>query len=78
MIKETARMLMSLCCVLSAAEGQWVVSGHGMDVQFSTWRDDGAKASAGVLVLVPGYNSKGKQMPDARWKEFAVKEMKSG
>ncbi len=73
MIKETACLLILLCCVLHAAEEQWVVSSQGMNVSFSSWRDDGAKASAGVLVLVPGYTGKGDQMLDARWKEFAMK-----
>ena len=73
MIKETACLLMLLCCVLSAAEEQWVVSSHGMDVPFSSWQAEGAKADTGVLVLVPGYNGKGEQMLDARWKAFAAK-----
>ncbi len=73
MIKETACLLILLCCVLPAAEEQWGVSSHGMDVRFNSWQAEGAKSSAGVLVLVPGYNGKGDQMLDARWKEFAVK-----
>ena len=73
MIKETACLLMLLHCVLSAAEEQWAVSSRDMDVPFRSWQADGAKAGAGVLVLVPGYNGKGEQMLDARWKAFAAK-----
>jgi dienelactone hydrolase len=62
-------------CVLSAAEEQWVISSHGMDVPFNSWHADGASIGiGGVLVLVPGYNGKGGQMLDARWKAFATKQ----
>ncbi len=67
-------LLMRLCCALSAAEEQWTVSSHGMDVPFQSWRAEKSKASAGVLVLVPGYNGKGEQMLDAHWRAFAEKE----
>ena len=73
MIKKIAYMLMLLCCALSAAEDQWVVSSHGMDVPFKSWQAEGARAGTGVLVLVPGYNGKGEQMLDGRWKAFAEK-----
>ena len=73
MIKGAVCFLMLLCCVLSAAEEQWAVSSHGMDVPFISWQAEGAKAGAGVLVLVPGYNGKGEEMLDPRWKEFAAK-----
>ncbi len=52
MIKETAFMLLLLCCVLSAAEEQWVVSSHGMNVPFNSWQAEGARpGTGGVLVL---------------------------
>ncbi len=73
MIKETAYTLILLCCVLSAAEEQWAISSHGLNVPFRSWQTEGAKASTGVLVLVPGYNGDGAKMLDARWKEFATK-----
>lgn len=73
MIKKTACLLLLFCCVLSAAEEQWVVSSHGMDVLFRSWQAEGARAGTGVLVLVPGYNGKGEQMLDGRWKGFAEK-----
>jgi dienelactone hydrolase len=73
MIQATACFLTFLCCVLSAAEEQWVVSSRGMNVLFHSWHAEGAKSGAGVLVLVPGYNGKGEQMLDARWKAFATK-----
>ncbi len=73
MIKQTACFLTLFCCVLSAAEEQWTVASHGMNVPFSSWQADGAKARTGVLVLVPGYNGKGEQMLDGRWKKFAEK-----
>ncbi|NJR42902.1 MAG: hypothetical protein HC767_09830 [Akkermansiaceae bacterium] len=66
-------LLVLLCFVLSAAEERWVISSHGMDVSFSSWQADGVKVGAGVLVLVPGYNGKGEDMLDARWKAFAEK-----
>jgi dienelactone hydrolase len=72
MIKETACLLSFLCCVLSAAEEQWAVSSRGMDVPFNSWHAEGDKPGAGVLVLVPGYNGKGEQMLDARWKTFST------
>jgi len=50
-----------------------VVSARGMDVPFRSWQAEGAGASTGVLVLVPGYNGKGEQILDARWKAFATK-----
>lgn len=73
MIKKNACLLLLLCCVLSAAEEQWAVSSHGMNVPFRSWQAEGARAGTGVLVLVPGYNGKGEQMLDARWKAFATK-----
>ncbi len=73
MIKETACLLLFFCRVLSAAEEQWVVTSHSMDVPFRSWQAEGAKAGTGVLVLVPGYNGDGEKMLDARWKEFAAK-----
>ena len=73
MIRETAGLLSFLCCVLSAAEERWAVSAHGMNVPFNSWQPGEARASTGVLVLVPGYNGKGEQMLDARWKAFATK-----
>jgi len=72
MIKETACVLFFFCCVLSAAEEQWAVSSRGMDVPFRSWQAEGTKASTNVLVLVPGYNGKGEQMLDVRWKTFAA------
>jgi poly(3-hydroxybutyrate) depolymerase len=45
-----------------------------MDVPFSSWQAEGAgTGTGGVLVLIPGYNGKGEQMLDARWKAFATK-----
>jgi pimeloyl-ACP methyl ester carboxylesterase len=44
-----------------------------MNVPFNSWQAGEAKACTGVLVLVPGYNGKGEQMLDARWKAFATK-----
>lgn len=44
-----------------------------MNVPFRSWQAEGDKAGTGVLVLVPGYNGKGEQMLDARWKAFAGK-----
>ena len=73
MIKKTALMLQLLYCVLSAAEERWTVSSRGMDVPFRSWQAEEARAGAGVLVLVPGYNGRGEQMLDARWKAFATK-----
>jgi poly(3-hydroxybutyrate) depolymerase len=73
MFKETACLLHFLCGVLSAAEEQWLVSAHDMNVAFRSWQAEGGKAGTGVLVLVPGYNGKGEQMLDARWKAFAAK-----
>ena len=73
MIQQITYLLSLLCGVLSAAEEQWVVVSHGLNVPFHSWRADGAKASHGVLVLVPGYNGAGAQMLDARWKAFATK-----
>jgi pimeloyl-ACP methyl ester carboxylesterase len=73
MIRQTTFLLIFLHCVLSAAEEQWVVSSHGMNVPFHSWRDDGAEVATGVLVLVPGYNGKGEHMMDAQWKAFATK-----
>ncbi len=74
MIKQTVSLLTMLCCALSAAEEKWAVSSRGMDVPFRSWQAEGAKAGAGALVLVPGYNGKGEQMLDARWRAFAEKE----
>ena len=73
MIKEITLMLLLLCCVLTAAEEPWTVSSHGMNVPFRSWQAEGARTDAGVLVLVPGYNGKGEQMLDGRWKKFAEK-----
>jgi poly(3-hydroxybutyrate) depolymerase len=73
MIRQTACLLILLCRVLSAAEEQWVVSSHGMEVPFSSWKAEGTKTGTGVLVLVPGYNGDGGRMLDARWKAFAEK-----
>ena len=50
-----------------------MASSRGMNVPFSSWQAEGSRASTGVLVLVPGYNGKGEQMLDARWKAFATK-----
>ena len=65
MIKETACLLMLLCCVLCAAEGRWTASSHGMDVPFRSWQAEGAWAGTGVLAQVPGYNGKGEQKLEA-------------
>ena len=53
MTKATACLFGLLCCVLSAAEEQWVVSLNGRDVAIHLWRG-GAATATGVLVLVPG------------------------
>jgi pimeloyl-ACP methyl ester carboxylesterase len=74
--RMTARILCTLYFVFHAAlgaEDQWVVSAGRMDVPFISWQADGAKVGTGVLVLIPGYNGKGEQMLDARWKAFATK-----
>jgi poly(3-hydroxybutyrate) depolymerase len=73
MILKIASVFVCFCSVMFAAEEQWSISSHGMNVPFSSWQAEGAKAGAGVLVLVPGYNGKGEEMLDARWKAFATK-----
>jgi pimeloyl-ACP methyl ester carboxylesterase len=73
MIRRIFCILTLLCCVLSASDEQWAVSNHGMNVPFKSWQAEGARVSTGVLVLVPGYNGKGEQMLDGRWKTFATK-----
>lgn len=74
MIKTIACFLTLPCCVLSAGEEQWVVSARGMDVPFRSWQAEEARADTRVLVLVPGYNGRGEQMLDARWKAFATNQ----
>ena len=73
MIRRAAFISMFLCRVLLAGEEQWTVSTHGMSVPFRSWEAEGARAGAGVLVLIPGYNGDGARMLDARWKAFAEK-----
>ena len=51
----------------------WTVSAGKMEVPFHAWMADGKPSPSGVLVLVPGYNGKGEQMLDGRWKKFAEK-----
>jgi len=73
MIQATVCVFGLLCCVLSAAEEQWTVPLHRRDVAIRMWQADDARAKAGVLVLVPGYNGDGAAMLDVRWKAFAEK-----
>jgi hypothetical protein len=54
MTKQTVCVLILLGRVLSAAEEQWEVSSHGLDVPFRSWEAEGARAGAKALVLVPG------------------------
>ncbi|MDP3849940.1 MAG: hypothetical protein Q8Q59_05505 [Luteolibacter sp.] len=53
MIQQTACLLILLIRFLSAAEEQWAVSSHGLDVPFRSWEAEGAGAGGGVLVQEP-------------------------
>ena len=54
MIKETARLLLFLCRVLSAAEEQWAVSRHGLNVwlriPYSHYRSRGVYVRHSLLL----------------------------